>query len=118
MLLALKTPTQKFNARLIDYSPIGNKMYFLGHLGITARQAHKESKGLHCTDPSGKGPHRQAGLDLIVTLERLGGVMVRTFDRNAREVASIPALSAHLHHPMTQPIVYAIMLASSHTSMW
>ena len=47
-----------------------------------------------CTDLSGKEPHRQVGVSMVVTSGSLGGVMVSTLDQNAKDVCSIPALGA------------------------
>ena len=45
-----------------------------------------------CTDFSGKEPHGQAGVGMVLTSGSLGGVIVSTLARNARDVGSIPAL--------------------------
>ena len=47
-----------------------------------------------CTDLSGKEPHRQVGLDRIITSGRLGGLMVSTMAQNTRAMGSTPALGA------------------------
>ena len=41
-----------------------------------------------CTDLSGKAPHRQVDMDRVMTLRCLGGLMVITQARNARDVVS------------------------------
>ena len=45
-----------------------------------------------CTDLSGKEQYIQVGMERVVTSGRLGGVMISTHTRNARDVGSIPAL--------------------------
>ena len=45
-----------------------------------------------CNDLSGKQPHRQVGVDRVVTLGSLSGEMVSTLARLARDVGSIPTL--------------------------
>ena len=41
---------------------------------------------------SGKEPHRQVGVGRVVASGNLGGVMVRSLARNARDVGSIPTV--------------------------
>ena len=55
-----------------------------------------------CTDLSSKEPHRQVGMDRMVTSGSLGGEMVSILAQNARDVGSIPTLGAifsHFRHP-------------------
>ena len=47
-----------------------------------------------CTDLSDKAPHTQVGVGRMVLSGSLGGEMVNTLSRNARDVGSIPALGA------------------------
>ena len=46
-----------------------------------------------CAELSGKKLHRQVGIGRVVTSGNLGGVMVITLTRNARDMGSIPTLS-------------------------
>ena len=46
------------------------------------------------TDLSSKEPHRQVGVGRMVTSGSLGGIMVSTLARNARDVRSIPTVGA------------------------
>ena len=43
-----------------------------------------------CTDLSAKTPPRQVGIGRVVTSGSLGGVMVSTLARSARDVSSAP----------------------------
>ena len=51
-----------------------------------------ETNVVVCTDLSGKEPHRQVGMDSMVTWEGLGGEIISTLAQNARDVGSIPTL--------------------------
>ena len=50
---------------------------------------------------SANEPHRQIGVDRVVTLGSLGGVTVSTLAQNARDVSSIPAVGAIFPIAMT-----------------
>ena len=51
-----------------------------------------ETSVVVCTDLSGKKPHGQVGMGIVMTSGSLGCIMFSTLAQNARDVDSIPAL--------------------------
>ena len=47
-----------------------------------------------CTNLSTQEPHRRVGLGRVVTSSSLGGVMINTLARHAKDVGSIPTIGA------------------------
>ena len=71
--------------------------------GFPVGQHYKSTMSVHadrsptisvivCTDHSGKKLPRQVGVGSVATSGSLGGVMIITLAKNAREMVSIPAL--------------------------
>ena len=70
-------------------------MYMQGIYVFVSSKKTCNSKGTSVVvwmDHSGKEPHKQVGVDSIVTSGNLGGVMVSKGAWNARDVVSIPVL--------------------------
>ena len=47
-----------------------------------------------CTDLSGKEPHKEVDIDRVIASGSLGGVIVSSVARTAKELGSIPTLGA------------------------
>ena len=63
-------------------------------VSIKIRYNSRGTSVVVCTDLQGKEPHRQVGIGQVMTSGSLGGGMVNTLVRNARDMVSIPALGA------------------------